>query len=189
MRDEDKTKYQVSSELELNEKCLSTSSLGIATFKADGHCVSANEAMKSVLREMGEEVLQENFREVRSGRKSGLLDGADEVLSTGIEKRREIHVVTAPGRETWLDCRLSRSIDSGETRLVLIVNDISEHKLAKEALRKSEEMLRGILSISPVGIGLTLERRIRWVNDAWVKMFGFENPHEWAGKSARMLYP
>jgi PAS domain S-box-containing protein len=176
------------SEPRLNEEVLSKSSLGIATFKADGHCVSANEAMKSIIEKMGEEVREGDFQEAQLWNKSGLLVDAAEALSTGVEKRREIHVVTALGREIWLDRRLSRFVDSGETRLVLIVNDISDQRLVDGAVRKDQEMLRGILSISPVAIGLTQDRRITWVNDAWVKMFGFENPQQWAGKSARIIY-
>jgi PAS domain S-box-containing protein len=50
-------------------------------------------------------------------------------------------------------------------------------------------MMRGILSASPVGIGLTKGREIQWVNDAWLRMFGFEDDRECVGRSARIVYP
>ena len=89
MTNQNETRHEVGSELELNEKFLSTSSLGIAKFNADGHCVSANETMRSVMREMGEKVPSEGLREMRFWKKSAFLVDADKVLSTGIEKRRK----------------------------------------------------------------------------------------------------
>ncbi len=59
----------------------------------------------------------------------------------------------------------------------------------EEALRLSEQMLKSILSALPVGIVLSREREIKWVNDAWLKMFGFEDEREFLGQSTRMLYP
>jgi PAS domain S-box-containing protein len=188
MRDQDKTADKLCSELEFSEKLLSASSFGVATFTADGKCISANEAMRSIIEATQERVWRKDFKNAASWKRSGLLVDAYEVLSTGVGKQRELHIVTALEKEMWLDCRLSLISTSGKPWLVLIVNDITHHKRAEEALRHSEEMLRGILSVSPVGIGLTLNRKIRWVNEAWAKMFGFENEYEWAGKSAKLVY-
>jgi len=60
---------------------------------------------------------------------------------------------------------------------------------AEDRLRQSESMLRDILSTSPVGIGLTEDRTMKWANEAWMRMFGFGNEHEFAGKSASIVYP
>jgi PAS domain S-box-containing protein len=67
--------------------------------------------------------------------------------------------------------------------------EIAERKSAENALRESEALLRSILSTSPVGIGLTENRVIKWANEAWMEMFGFEDEREFVGKSARILYP
>ena len=66
--------------------------------------------------------------------------------------------------------------------------DITERKQAEEALKKSEALLRSILSASPVGIALeTAERVIIWVNDAMVRNSGY-SPKELEGRSARIFY-
>jgi PAS domain S-box-containing protein len=124
-----------------------------------------------------------------SWKRFGLLVDADEVLSSGVEKRREILVVRSFDRNVWLDCRLNRFSSNGEHRILLIANDITHQKSMQEGLRKSESTLRGILSLSPVGIGLTQNRRIIWVNESWAKMFGFQNGQEFSGKSSRVIYP
>jgi PAS domain S-box-containing protein len=188
MSDQDETRDQPTAEKEFHGKVLEATSLGIATFTADGQCVSVNEALCSMIGAGREEVWQHNFREMDSWKRFGLLVDADEVLSTGLEKRREILVVRSFDKEVWLDCRLNRFTAGGEPRLLLIVNDTTHHKRMEEGLRKSEATLRGILSLSPVGIGLTQNRRIIWVNESWVKMFGFQSAHEFSGKSARIIY-
>ncbi len=58
-----------------------------------------------------------------------------------------------------------------------------------DALVQSEFMLRTILSTSPVGIGLTQNRIIMWVNEAWIKLFGFHDESEFIGRSADIVYP
>ena len=74
-------------------------------------------------------------------------------------------------------------------RLIGTTLDIDERKRAEESLQSAERMLRSILSTSPVGIGMTLDRRMVWCNAAWVKLFGFEAEDECLGQDTRMLYP
>jgi len=67
--------------------------------------------------------------------------------------------------------------------------EIIDREKAEDALRGSEAMLKRVLSTSPIGIGLAEDRIMRWANEAWLEMFGFENDHEVVGQSARMIYP
>ena len=50
--------------------------------------------------------------------------------------------------------------------------EIDEHQQATEDLQASEQKLRAILRASPVGIGLVIDRRLDWVNDALLRMVG-----------------
>lgn len=70
-----------------------------------------------------------------------------------------------------------------------LIHEITERKRAESALRESETLLRSILSTSPVGIGLAEDRVMRWANEAWMEMFGFEDEREFVGQSARIIYP
>jgi len=183
-----KTEHPPVIQRDFDEKLLNTSSLGSAIFTPDGKCLSGNEAMKSIVGPMSELAVQEEWIETVAWQKFGLLVDKEEVLSKGVEKRREIHLVTTSQDDLWLDCRLNVLATDDGPRLLLLVDDITHQKQAENALRESEEMLRGILSVSPVGIGLTQDRKIKWVNEAWAKMFGFESKDEWEGKSARLVY-
>ena len=70
-----------------------------------------------------------------------------------------------------------------------LIHEITERKRAESALRESETLLRSILSTSPVGIVLAEDRVMRWANEAWMEMFGFEDEREFVGQSGRMIYP
>ncbi len=72
---------------------------------------------------------------------------------------------------------------------VAVFDNISGRKGAQEGLQSSERMMKSILSASPVGIGLTKGREIQWVNDAWLRMFGFEDDRECVRQSSRIVYP
>ena len=67
--------------------------------------------------------------------------------------------------------------------------EIVDREKAEDALRESEAMLKSVLSASPVGIGLAEDRIMKWANEAWLEMLGFENEHEIVGQGARMIYP
>ncbi len=72
-------------------------------------------------------------------------------------------------------------------RLVIQCNirDISERKRAEEALRESEAQLRFVTDHAPVLIAhCDHERRYRFVNQAYAKMFGLR-PEDLAGKNVR----
>lgn len=68
-------------------------------------------------------------------------------------------------------------------------NLLQERRQAEVALEENERMLKGILEASPVGIGLTINRRMKWVNDSWVRMFGFTHERECMDQPTRILYP
>ncbi len=66
---------------------------------------------------------------------------------------------------------------------------IKERRRAEEALRETNEILKNILSASPIGIGLVENRAIKWANEAAVEIFGFEHERDYVDKSTRILYP
>ncbi len=66
---------------------------------------------------------------------------------------------------------------------------ITPQKKAEQALRENEALLSLILDTSPAATAMTVNRIVKWVNDTWVKMFGFRDKTEPIGLASRALYP
>jgi two-component system, cell cycle sensor histidine kinase and response regulator CckA len=77
----------------------------------------------------------------------------------------------------------------GKPCLIGLGIDITEQKKTEERLRENEHLLTSILATAPVGIGLMEDRRMKWVNEAWVRLFGFDSEREFIGQGNEILYP
>ncbi|MBM3299171.1 MAG: PAS domain S-box protein, partial [Deltaproteobacteria bacterium] len=134
---------------DLNERILSSSPVGIATFRSDGQCTMVNQAMASMIGATRAQVASQNFRDIESWKRSGLLEDAEEVLATGAARRREVHVISTFGQEVYLDCHFSRFTSGDDHHVLLTVNDISRLKQVEEELRVSEARFREIAELLP----------------------------------------
>jgi len=96
----------------------------IASYRSDGQCVFANETIG-----IG---LSQNFRQIDFFKNTALLADAEETLSTGVDKKREVHV--SFGKVLDIECYLSRFIINDEFYLLLMIHDITNRKQAEKAL-------------------------------------------------------
>jgi len=71
----------------------------------------------------------------------------------------------------------------------ICLRDITQSKIVENALRENEALLNLILDASPAATALTVNRVVEWVNEGWVKMFGFGDKTEPLGLDSRTLYP
>jgi PAS domain S-box-containing protein len=138
----------------LNAAVVSDSVAGICVYKADGTCILGNEAMAGIVGAPLEEILVQNFRQLSSWEREGLRAAADVALTTGTPQHVSARGQSTYGRALWLDVDMSVILMGGERHLLLIARDISEEKSAAERLRISEEKLRGLYDLSPLGFAL-----------------------------------
>ncbi|MGC8658645.1 MAG: response regulator [Desulfomonilaceae bacterium] len=194
------TEKRLAEALEFNKKILATSSVGIATYASDGHTTFANEALASIFGGSVSEVTKENFRELESWRISGLLEDAQETLSSAAEKIRQVHVVTKYGKEVWLDCHLHRFTSGAEYNLLLTVNDITSIKTAEEENRKLiEELQKALAEVKTLSGFLPICsscKKIRNDKGYWEQIESYIRDHSEAQfthgicpECARKLYP
>jgi PAS domain S-box-containing protein len=178
-----RAEQQLAETLDLNQKMIAASSMGIAAYKASGECVFANEALARIVGGSVSEVLQGNFSRLESWRESGLLQMAEEALSQQQVRRGEVYATTRFGKRIWLDCHLASFVSNGQSHLLFMALDISERKRAEEALKMQslvlQNMAEGALLLAP-------DQTILFANTALEAMFGYD-PGELMGKPVSVL--
>jgi PAS domain S-box-containing protein len=110
-------------------------------------------------------------------------------LTTG-ELTFDCRIKWPDGSVHWIDAR-GRVYFDGKgrpIRMVGVVMDATERRQAEKAILASEQMLKRILAASPVGVGLSVNRKMIWVNEAWAGMFGFADASDAVGQLARDVY-
>lgn len=136
-----KMERRIAEALDLNQKIISASSLGIAAYHSNGQCVFANESAARIVGATEEQLLQQNFNRIGSWKDSSLLKAAREVLADGYEKRLEIHTVSSFEKDIWLDCKLTVFTTAGDSHLLLIFDDITDRKEMENRLRQQNDAL------------------------------------------------
>jgi PAS domain S-box-containing protein len=74
--------------------------------------------------------------------------------------------------------------------IAFALHDIGQEETRKQAekeLQESEKRVKDIFVASPVGIGLVIDRRLGWANEAMYRMVGYDRDCL-LGESARVLY-
>jgi diguanylate cyclase (GGDEF)-like protein/PAS domain S-box-containing protein len=119
-----------------NNQIISGAPVGIFLFRADGQCVTANPAAARLSGIAQEILVTQNFRELDSWRKSGLLDIALAALADNQVKEDEVHHHTSYDQEFWAIFRFAPLVVNGARHLLMIATDISEHKRAENQIRE-----------------------------------------------------
>jgi PAS domain S-box-containing protein len=174
---------QLSEALDLNQKMIAASVIGMAAYRASGECVFANDALARAVGGSVSEVQQGNFRRLESWEKSCLLPMAEEALNQGQARLGEVYTTTRFGKSVWLDCHIAPFVSNDQPHLLLMARDITDRKRAEEALKLQslvvQNMAEGALLTSP-------DQTILFANAALETSFGYE-PGELIGQDVAVL--
>ena len=197
--------------LDLNRKIVSTSTVGIAVFKDSGQCISANEAVSEILGISVSRMLEQNFHNLASWQKSGLLTLAEKALHTRKPEAAEIQMLTSSGKQIWINCSLSSFLSTGKLHLLVVVVNNTERKRAEMELQQHRDHLeeqvvqrtselsrtneklalfRRFVEASGQGLGMTtLDGGIIYANPTLGRLIGEKNPDRLCSETIFQHYP
>ncbi|MFA6596803.1 MAG: PAS domain S-box protein [Ignavibacteriaceae bacterium] len=98
----------------------------------------------------------------------------------------EVRTIQKNGNIVWVRSYAQPVWDEKANKLIGIygaAEDVTERKQTEELLRESEERYRMLVNLSPDAIGVYLEGKIVYVNDAAVLLLGGKNKEELIGRS------
>jgi diguanylate cyclase (GGDEF)-like protein/PAS domain S-box-containing protein len=89
-------------------------------------------------------------------------------------------MVSGPQRDRWVRAYIYpiKSKTGAIDDVILMHEDVTEHKLAEDALRESETRFRTVIEQSPVGISFSRDGYTTDVNPAFLQMFGYDDAAE-----------
>ena len=119
--------------LNFTETILAASPVGIAVFRQDGPCVSANAMFCCIFGCDRDRILNQRW-DTASFWQQGLLDQARRTLETGVSSRDEGEIVTEDGRIVRIDWQFVRFFRQTEAHLLCLVGDITEQKRAQSLI-------------------------------------------------------
>ncbi len=147
---------------------------GISVYEKSGKCVYANDSIALMIGASKEQVLEQNFLEIESWKKTGLLDEAKNTFENNKSISMEFNSITTFGKKAYIDCNFIPFSSESEKFLMLILNDITELKETTISLEESEGKFKEIFEKSILGIALIdLEGRPTINNTSFQNMTGF----------------
>ncbi len=142
---------QLTQALNYIETIIEKSPIGIATLKADGRIITANQALANIVGGTVDKIKNRNIHNLDSWRNSGMLNAAEEVLRTGMEKNLEFQYVSSFNKECRVSCLFVPFSHAGEEQLLHLITDVSQSKKAEEERQKLQAQLQQAQKIEAIG--------------------------------------
>jgi len=124
-----------------------------------------------------EEVMGKNAEELFHDDSGDVLTAIRQIVAEKGEWHGELQASDRHGRKFFIESRWTLVHDAaGQPEAIIsIANDVTERKLAQDALRSSEERFARIFNLSPYRMGIIRikDGMILAVNDCWLREIGF----------------
>lgn len=136
-----------------------------------------------------EEILGMNFWEiVHPGDQSMVKErGFARQAGENVPSRYQFRIITKGGGVRWVDLTGTLISYKGEPAGMISVMDVTEQNESLLKIAESESRLSSIFKAAPIGIGVSVERRLNEVNDRISFLTGYHR-EELIGQNARLLY-
>lgn len=160
--------------VELKEKIVTASPVGIAVYDGTGQCITANESVATIVGASKEQLLQQNYHQIESWKKSDMYASALRSLEVQTIQHLEVQITTSFNKTVSVDCQFAPIVVGDEHYLLLMVSDITERKRIEQALLDSELWMKSVFnSLNEAVLVVSPERELINVNKAAQRIFGY----------------
>ncbi len=121
---------------QLSDSIVHSSPIGISIYNSDGNCEAANDAAAEMVGATKAQVLQQNYNQIDSWKKSGLYDVVMRSIQEKTKKRHEMDVETTFGKITSLDVHVVPFTIEDGPHLLIMFDDITDRKLAQDEIAR-----------------------------------------------------
>jgi PAS domain S-box-containing protein len=90
-------------------------------------------------------------------------------------EQKAVNIITERPGDRWIVSQFQAMLDGGT---VVVHSDITPQKRAERAMRESEENFRNLVENSEIGISIGVRGNFLFVNDAFAKIFGYQDRDE-----------
>lgn len=137
--------------LQFNEKIVSESPVGVSIYEAEsGRCIAANDAIAKLVGGTRDEVLKQNYFEIKSWRKSGLFTIAEEVIKHKTPQQKTVEVTTSFGKFIGIECYFTQFSFGGKQHLFVTSIDVTQRLMAEKAIIEQGEKAERYLNLAGV---------------------------------------
>jgi two-component system, sensor histidine kinase and response regulator len=165
---------QVADALEFTERILTSSPIGILTYKVTGECLSANARAAEMIGATIEELKSQNFRELESWKNSGLYVLAQKAILSGKLTAADIYITTTYNKEAWFTAQFVTFKSAGEELLLLTLADLTMRRQLESEVLRQQQFFESLVLNSPVAIVvLDNDERIISCNPAFEELYGY----------------
>jgi len=153
-----------------------------------GQIVAANPVAAEMHGYKLEEILTLKISDINTPESSEKLsEGIDRILKGEWLKEESTHR-RKDGRVFPIEISVGVLELENEKYALAIDRDITERKLAEQALRESEQSSRLLIEQAPIGIGIMQDGVLTNVNPQFLKIFGYDSMHEVLGHPVEDFY-
>ncbi|MBC8030933.1 MAG: PAS domain S-box protein [Pyrinomonadaceae bacterium] len=156
----------------------------IYTRDLDGYMTSINSAGARFFGKSVDEILGSHLSSLIGADAAARDIEATKKAATDSPLRSIYYIQDTNGAGRYLDgvITIERDRQNRATGIRGVARDITEQKLAEEALRESEQRYRQLVEVSPEAIVVQSEGRLVYVNPAAMKLWGASSVQELVGK-------
>ena len=131
--------------VELKEKIITASSIGMCVYDDTGQCIAANDSIANIIGATRDQVLQQNFHTIEPWKESGLYDCAVKAISSRSVQHMEVDIKSTFSKKISIEC-LYVPINIGrKDHLLLMVSDISERRETEHELSMYRSRLEAMV--------------------------------------------